>query len=203
MCATALAALTWLVESSSDPFGESSLLAVVTVPEGSSALTWWQAWSDATGTAPLLLVALMGGLGLWFSGMRASAAFVVLAVGLTALANPLVKVLVDRERPDVVPLAGDLSASYPSGHAATSAALALAAAVVGARLLHGRAATVLVFVGAGAFAGLVAVGQLLVGRHHPTDVVAGWLLAAAIVLGLSAARAWLAPRLEVLAAARG
>ena len=65
--------------------------------------------------------------------------------------------------------------SFPSGHAASSLSVALAAAAV----LPGPAAAALV-----ALAMLVGLSRCYLGVHYPGDVIVGWLLA---LLGLLAA----------------
>ena len=112
------------------------------------------------------------------------AAYYSVAVVLTAqLANRLVKELVDRPRPawqDPVDLM--TNPAYPSGHAASIAALA-GILVVLARMYLRRAVlrrtatvalAVLVFV--------VVADRVLLGRHYPTDVVGGVLLGVGVVL---------------------
>ncbi len=105
----------------------------------------------------------------------ADAAFFVAGVGVVWAVNPLLKQLVGRSRPDLWPLPPDVSEySFPSGHAANTAALVGALVLI----LHRRLPAVLL----GA-AVLLAVGwsQLALGRHYPTDVLAGWLWALAWV----------------------
>lgn len=103
---------------------------------------------------------------------RSIPAFLVLVeAGQLVLAN-LIKVLVDRARPAVNPLAHFSAASFPSGHATTAAATFAALA-----LLLGRRRTVRARVGlAAAAAGLtalVASTRVLLGVHWTTDVLAG------------------------------
>ena len=105
---------------------------------------------------------------------------VATSVLVVALANPLLKAVVGRDRPTVVEVAGEVSTgSYPSGHAAVSAALvgALGAALVTLRPRAGRATRWTVGAVSGCALLLVAAGQLALGRHFPSDLLAGWLVA--------------------------
>jgi membrane-associated phospholipid phosphatase len=111
-------------------------------------------------------------------------AYFVAGVGLVWVVNPLLKELVARPRPDLWPLPAAVSEySFPSGHAANSAA------IVGSLILlaNGRArAAVTVF--GGVLVAAIGFSQLLLGRHYPTDVLVGWLWVVAWLAFLHARR---------------
>lgn len=198
----ALAALTTVVVAVDRLPGERRLLRAGAVAPDGTAATWWQVVSDATGTAPLLAVAAMGCVVLVAARQHASAFFLAVSGVGVAVLTPLLKALVGRERPGVVALPADLSPSYPSGHTAMTAAVLGAAVVVLARRVSARTRAVVV-AGTALLLVVVAASQLALARHFPSDLVAGWLLAAAWLGVLSAGRPWLARRLEGAAAARG
>lgn len=80
--------------------------------------------------------------------------------------NPLLKELVGRSRPDLWPLTEPASEySFPSGHAANTAALAFALLMLSRnhRLLATFVAVVALTV--------VAWSQLALGRHYPSDIL--------------------------------
>ena len=92
-------------------------------------------------------------------------------VGTTAL-----KQVVGRPRPEQLsPLLTVSPSSFPSGHAAATAALLVAAVLVA------RRTRVLLPVAAGGALLVVvtAAAQLVLGLHRPSDLVGGWLWAAA------------------------
>lgn len=106
--------------------------------------------------------------------------------GALALAE-VAKKLVSEPRPPAAlqAMAADSGASYPSGHTAAAAVLAVALVIVvtGARLR--LAALVL----AGGFAVAVAVSRVYLGDHYPLDVLGSVLCALAagfVVAGLAA-----------------
>jgi membrane-associated phospholipid phosphatase len=106
-----------------------------------------------------------------------AAPLIAVAFGLGSAASAIIKALVDRPRPTFDPLV-DLpaSASFPSGHATTAFAAAVACA-----LLVPRARWPAI-----ALASLVAASRVYLGVHYVFDVLAGALLGAAV----GAAVAW-------------
>ncbi|MFI7062007.1 phosphatase PAP2 family protein [Kribbella sp. NPDC050124] len=133
-----------------------------------------QVVSDLTELEPLAAVAIVVLVVLLGLRRWRDAIFFTAGVGVVWAVNPLLKELVGRSRPDLWPLPADVSEySFPSGHAANTAAL------VGALVLLVRRLPI-VLLGA---AVLLCVGwsQLALGRHYPTDVLAGWIWALAWV----------------------
>jgi membrane-associated phospholipid phosphatase len=90
---------------------------------------------------------------------------VIGAVLTAAVVAEVVKRFVRRPRPDVVPLLVRIqrTGSFPSGHAATSAAAAAALCLVAPDLA-------VLWI---AMAGAMAISRIYVGVHWPSDVVAG------------------------------
>ncbi|HEY5877924.1 MAG TPA: phosphatase PAP2 family protein [Nakamurella sp.] len=116
----------------------------------------------------------------------------VVIVGEKLIVNGL-KEIVDRARPDVMPLVGWQGPSFPSGHAAAAAAVWPALALLltrgGPRVVRAASAAAAALI---AFA--VAASRALLGVHWLTDVVAGltigygWFLVCAVTFGGRAQR---------------
>jgi undecaprenyl-diphosphatase len=109
--------------------------------------------------------------------------YVAITVGGQFAVSNLIKLVVDRARPDLAPLTGFSGTSFPSGHATAAAATwaCLAFLVARRRSRHVRA---LLIGGAVGLAVAVAATRVTLGVHWTTDVVAGlivgwawWLLA--------------------------
>jgi undecaprenyl-diphosphatase len=101
---------------------------------------------------------------------------VAAAFGLSSAASSALKELVDRPRPSVDPLVTlPSSASFPSGHATTAFAAAVAVAVLVPRL---RAPAL-------ALATLVALSRVYLGVHYAVDIVGGALLGSAVGLAVA------------------
>lgn len=120
---------------------------------------------------------------------------VLFAAG-TLAAGQLVRVLILHAIARVRPPAADWatsagSYSFPSGHTTTSALAAGIVVVLALRTTTGasgrtRAVAICVSVVVVAWAVLVALTRIYLGVHWPSDIVGGWLLAAALLLWAAA-----------------
>ncbi|MBA3605615.1 MAG: phosphatase PAP2 family protein [Actinomycetota bacterium] len=152
-------------------------------------------WVTDLGSTPVVIAALVvAGVADYWRRRNAEVFAFLAAVGLGQLIiNNALKLIVSRERPDVLQLAGTDGWSFPSGHATAAAAGWAAIALVLGRGRSNRTRTVL-----GALAVLIAVAvattRALLGVHWLTDVVAGvalgwaWFLLVAVVFGGRAQR---------------
>ncbi|HTQ17785.1 MAG TPA: phosphatase PAP2 family protein [Mycobacterium sp.] len=141
-------------------------LAVMTVVISSVVALWRRSW------LPIVL-ALAGAIG-------------ILLVVLTA------KVLVVRERPPI-PFAviTEKGFSFPSGHAAGTAAVVLLSAWLLTRYLIKRwIPQVLVWTVAIGLTGAVGLSRIYLGVHYVSDVVGGWFLGAAWAGGVILVGSW-------------
>lgn len=112
---------------------------------------------------------------LLMSNRRATAVFMAIAVTGGFLASQLLKILISRPRPEIVPhLSHVHTHSFPSGHAMISAVVylslgAITATVVGRRRLKWYVLSVALLLTL-----IVGVSRVYLGVHYPTDVLAGW-----------------------------
>jgi undecaprenyl-diphosphatase len=176
-----------------------------------SAINGWHTpWLDAVMTG----VSWLGYFpGVWFiaaaaalvhAPWRAAAFRMCLAVSLTyAVTSGVIKPLVARERPYVtvvgartVEASPATGPSFPSGHAST----AVAGALAGARVWPAAAPVLW------AVATTMALSRVYVGVHFPSDIVAGALVGAAcafFVLGGRHPATWVVSAASRAAAAAG
>lgn len=95
-------------------------------------------------------------------------------IGISVLVA-VIKTIVDRARPDIDQLTGFSGASFPSGHAATIAAMSAAAGLLLGLGHDGRRRAIITGVAVGVSTS-VAATRVLLGVHWLTDVVAGLVL---------------------------
>lgn len=131
----------------------------------------------------LTLFTVVAVASLAFYGKRRQAVVLAATVLAAQVTNDLLKAVIGRDRPDLVPHASYVySHSFPSGHSALSAATFLTVAAILSSLERKRRAKAFVF----ALAILLTVGiglsRIYLGVHWPSDVVGGWTLGAAWAL---------------------
>lgn len=120
----------------------------------------------------------------------------VVVVGAT-LTSTLIKVLVARPRPTSGALVRALGYAFPSGHSTAAAATWLTAAVVLGTLTRSIVLRVVLGGVAVLVVLLVGVSRIYLGVHAPTDVLGGWALGAAWLMGtLAVGRAAVRRRTE-------
>lgn len=104
------------------------------------------------------------------------AMWLVLAATLGGLLiSTLLKHLIDRARPDLVPhLSHVYTSSFPSGHSMLSAVVYLTLGALLTRLASERRVKLYFLAAALLLTFLVGVSRVYMGVHYPTDVLAGW-----------------------------
>lgn len=139
----------------------------------------------------LVAPAMQGGAGRGLLAIGLRLQFILLAVSVPLVAGELLKWTAGRGRPfaggqanafNFTPFVGtEAHASFPSAHAITAFALAMAVAAVRPRL---RGLMI-------AYALMIAFSRLLLLAHHPSDVVAGATIG---IIGVMGVRYWFAVR---------
>ena len=105
----------------------------------------------------------------------ATALFMFVAVAGGQVLSSLLKLEVDRPRPDLVShLVEETSLSFPSGHAMLSAVTYLTLGTLAARFLPERRTKIFVLGLAVLITVLVGASRIYLGVHWPSDVLAGW-----------------------------
>jgi undecaprenyl-diphosphatase len=126
----------------------------------------------------LLTLALAVAIGPWRHGVAGA-----LTMILASVLNATIKLAIARERPELLdPLIQERGFSFPSGHAALAmVAYGILAVVIGRSRLP-RPVRVALIGALLVLILLIGLSRIWLGHHYPTDVLAGWVAGAVIVL---------------------
>lgn len=107
---------------------------------------------------------------------RYNALLIAAGFGGATILNYIVKITVERARPELwTRLINETTYSFPSGHAASSSALAICIVAILWRTKWRIPALII----APIIVGLIGFSRMYLGVHYLTDVVAGWMLSIA------------------------
>jgi undecaprenyl-diphosphatase len=133
----------------------------------------------------LVVVALAGWL--FYQGAKRLAAWAMTTLVVAGILDAALKLLIDRPRPTLPSaIAHAPGGSFPSGHALTAVVGTTTVVLILLPVLHGRW-RVVAWVAAALISLLSGACRVLLGVHFISDVLAGWIVGAAIVLGTAAA----------------
>ncbi|MEZ4371861.1 MAG: phosphatase PAP2 family protein [Polyangiaceae bacterium] len=150
----------------------------LSVPVGPDWLLGVLQQFSALGSGPvvfLLTVVILGYL-LLIHHHRTALVFLLCILG-AALTTYLLKGAIQRPRPLMMHAAFALDAfSFPSGHSLIAAAVYPTLGALLSRVVVGRRVRVYCMLVAGLLTLLIGFSRVYLGRHYPTDVLAGWCL---------------------------
>lgn len=138
---------------------------------------------------PLWLAAAVsaGSVYVFWRGRRRLAAYLIVTAVGGGVVDTLVKLAVDRPRPDVSePLVAAAGKSFPSGHAMSSVVTYGALLLVFLPALNRRGKTV-AYISVVALVGAIGASRLMLGVHYVSDVLGGYVLGLAWLIGSTAA----------------
>jgi undecaprenyl-diphosphatase len=186
-----------LREGESFAFDAPILLALRTPgdlsdPVGPVWLT--QAFIDITALGGFTLRWLFGAAAIGFLidiRRRVEAAWLAASLVGSMLLNTVLKIFLDRPRPDIVPhLADSSGSSFPSGHAMVAAAVYLTIGVMLAETQARMAVRAYLMIFFSLVVVLIGASRVYLGVHWPSDVLAGWAVGAAWAFAVFAAKRW-------------
>ncbi|MFC5925291.1 phosphatase PAP2 family protein [Micromonospora vulcania] len=151
-------------------------------------VTLMRVWSEVFAPLPLRAVALLVVIWLLRRGARRLAFWAATTLVVGGLFGPLLKLLVGRDRPDLLdPVARAAGYSFPSGHA-LNATLAAGVLLLVFLPYAGRGVwRVVLWVAAVLVTVLTGVSRVALGVHFASDVLGGWLLGVAVIAATTAA----------------
>jgi undecaprenyl-diphosphatase len=137
-----------------------------------------EAVRDVTGLGSMVVLVLVTAAAIFYLLLISKwreALLVLVAVGGGQILSSLLKLGIDRPRPDLVPhLAEVQTLSFPSGHAMMAAVTYLTLGSMLAGIAPGRATKIYVLGIAVLITLMVGVSRIYLGVHWPSDVLAGW-----------------------------
>lgn len=155
--------------------------------KASPALTAFFSFVTVLGsTVVVFLLAGVEALALVALGRRRDAAYIAIVMAAAAVLNYSIKIAVARERPEA--FFGDVpdSHSFASGHALFSAcAYGVVGSLIAAEMPRKWQRNV-ILAATFALVGAIGLSRIYLGVHYPTDVLAGFALAALIVCTVGA-----------------
>jgi undecaprenyl-diphosphatase len=151
------------------------------------------------GSTAVLTLITVGAIGYLLIDRKPGVAlFVLVAIGGGTTVSSILKIGVQRTRPDLVPaLVHENSPSFPSGHAMLSTVTYLTIGVILARVQSSRRMKIYILTAAAVVALIVGVSRVYLGVHWPTDVLAGWCAGAAWALFCWLIALWLQRRGQI------
>ncbi len=167
-----------------------------------SPLRWITELGSTVGVTLVVITVIPLGL---LSGRPGDGLAGAFTIGLSALAVAQIKVLVGRARPDLLdPFVVEAGFSFPSGHSTNGMVAYGVLAVLVGRIAPGRRWAMAVQCLLAVVVLLIGLSRVWLGVHHPTDVVAGWVAGAVLVIAYAnlTRRAWPAPAAGAAAADR-
>ena len=137
-----------------------------------------EAVRDVTGLGSMIVLVLVTAATIFYLLLIRKwreALMILIAVGGGQILSSLLKLGIDRPRPDLVShLAEVQTLSFPSGHAMMSAVTYLTLGSMLAGIVPGRVTKVYVLGVAVLLTLMVGVSRVYLGVHWPSDVLAGW-----------------------------
>ena len=140
-------------------------------------------WCTNLGSVPVVLVAATATIALCLVHRRATEALLILmSIAVTGGAVRIVKELVGRNGPHPHAHLGlNSGKAFPSGHSAQAVACYFALAWILNRRTVSRRRRSAVWIAAGTLAGVVGWSRVYFRVHWPSDVLAGWAVAAFVL----------------------
>lgn len=144
----------------------------------SALTTVAHAFSAMAGGYVITPLAVISFVVLFWRGRRTTAVVIALSTLGAATISTVDKLLVGRPRPPVEHLEAVATASFPSGHSTSGAALYVAVLLALLAVRPRRVVAVAAAAGTGLLLAGIGLSRVYLGVHYPSDVVAGLLLGA-------------------------
>ncbi|MFF5178859.1 phosphatase PAP2 family protein [Micromonospora sp. NPDC000316] len=151
-------------------------------------VTLMRVWTEVFAPMPLRAASLLVVIWLLRRSARRLALWVTTTIVVGGSLGPLLKLLVGRDRPELLdPVARAAGYSFPSGHA-LNATLAAGVLLLVFLPYAGRAASrIALWIAAVLITVVTGLSRVALGVHFTSDVIGGWLLGVAVLAATTAA----------------
>lgn len=179
-----------VIEGDTHALDEAILLALrqpgdLSVPIGPYWLS--HAMDDITSLGGITVLSIMTALAtlyLVLARRRKIAAFMLFSVAGGWATSTVLKILIARPRPEIVPhLVNVQDLSFPSGHAMLSAVTYLTLGALLSRTQPTRTTRLFMIGTALSLTLIIGLSRIYLGVHYPTDVLGGWCAGASWAVG--------------------
>lgn len=138
--------------------------------------------TTSLGSISFLTVLFIIIVGIWLAlGMKRPAVWLMIAVGGSIILDTSLKLAFHRPRPAAFVGADPRTYSFPSGHALSSFCFYGVLAGLICSRIESRGIRIAVWTAAAALIFAIGLSRVYLGVHYPTDVIAGYIAAAAWV----------------------
>jgi undecaprenyl-diphosphatase len=171
-----------VVVGATDGF-DSAVIQAVRASDHGDVLAFLGPTTELGGTIAVTLIAVLTLLVGMAAGPWRHGAIGAAVIGGAALAVEIIKATVGRTRPDLLePILVEHGFSFPSGHASLSMVAYGILAVLVSRSFLPRGTQLVVYGVVTALVFLIGLSRVWLGVHYPSDVIAGWVAGATVVL---------------------
>jgi len=133
----------------------------------------------------MVFISMLGGVGMIYVGIlvviflfmirrRSEAFLLILMTCVAQVVDVILKIIIQRPRPQFYPLVIERDYSFPSGHAMTSFVFYLTISYLIFHLTRNKRLSLISFGIFSIIILLIGISRVYLGVHYPTDVVAGY-----------------------------
>lgn len=105
---------------------------------------------------------------------------------ISAVLNHFIKIIIARDRPNILRLITETGYGFPSGHAMNNAALYTMILLIIFSLTKNKKLRISALIFGAAISFFIGISRIYLGVHNAGDVLAGWMLGIAVALAVDA-----------------
>jgi undecaprenyl-diphosphatase len=131
-------------------------------------------WITGFGSNIMIIIWILLIIFLVIKKYHREAALLGFVLGMTAIINTALKILIQRPRPQFHPLVVENSYSFPSGHAMDSFVFYMTLVYLIYHLTKNKVLTAVACIFASCLVLTIGISRVYLGVHYPTDIIGGY-----------------------------